>query len=70
MVMKDIAKAIGYTILGIAFLAIIYEVLLLCGFFVNQLAICLGINLTVVIICLTALVIGVTTQAIKNWVSK
>lgn len=67
---KNIAKAIGYTLLGIAFLAIVYEVLLLCGFFVDQLAICLGINLTVVIICLTALVIGVATQAIKSCVSK
>lgn len=68
--LKNIAKAVGYTLLGIAFLAIVYEVLLLCGFFLDCLAIHFGINLSVVIIFLMALVVGAATQAIKAWVAQ
>lgn len=66
----NIIKAVGHTLLGAVFLAVVYEVLLLCGFFLDCLAIHFSIDLTVVIICLTALVIGAATQVIKSWVAQ
>lgn len=63
---KKIASAIGYFVLGLAALFVVYAALMFCGFIMCVVASLVGVEATVVIMLVVAFIAGVVTQVMKG----
>lgn len=63
---KKIIYSVGCFVLGLSVLMAIYIALMFCGFIMSVGVACVGVNATVVIMCVVALIAGAVTQAIKS----